>query len=268
MDQEKKVAVVTGGVSTIGEAISLQLAKDGFIVCVLDDDAKKGEELVVKIKEISEGAFFQFDKMDSPNDAPKAMEQVYKKYGRIDALVNAAEMQFKCPALDIKSEMFDKVLNANTKCCLFSSIAAATYMKENEEGGNIVNLTSILDRIAIGEHALFGASKAAIAALTKELAVDLSPYKIKVNALASWAVDTPEFAAELTEPGEREKIMSTLLLDRMLTPEDVSELVSFLVSEDSYCLNGFDMALDAGMTTFRIRPEHSYFDEAGKNYYN
>lgn len=268
MDQERKVAVVTGGAGTLGGEIALRLAADGYAVCVLDSDAAAGEAAAKAVDAVTKGIFIKYEIANSPAEAPKVMEEAYQALGRIDVLVNAAEVPGKCPAEEITPEAFDLVMNINAKGTLFTAIAAAAYMKKNEDGGSIVNISSIQGRIAMGEHALYSASKGAVIALTRELAVDLSPYKIKCNALATWAVDTPEMAEELDAPGMREQILSAMLLDRLINPEDVSEMVSFLVSEDSYCINGFDMALDAGMTTFRIRPEFSYFEAEGKDYYN
>ncbi|MFZ5975994.1 MAG: SDR family NAD(P)-dependent oxidoreductase [Bacillota bacterium] len=266
MNQERKVAVVTGGATTLGREIALRLSADGFAVCILDSDAEKGNDAVKAVDEVTKGVFVQYDPARH-QDAAGAMEMAYKAFGRIDALVNAAEVPGKCPAEEVTSEAFDHVMNVNVKGALFAAIAAAAYMKKNENGGCIVNISSIQGRIAIGEHVLYSASKGAVIAMTRELAVDLSPYNIKCNSLAIWAVDTPE-AAELDDPEMRQQVLDTMLLDRLIKPGDVSEVVSFLVSQDSYCINGFDLALDAGMTTFRIRPEFSYFDEKGKNYYN
>jgi NAD(P)-dependent dehydrogenase (short-subunit alcohol dehydrogenase family) len=267
MDQERKVAVVTGGASALGREIALRLAADGYAVCVLDSDAGKGNETVKAVDAVTKGIFVEYDAARH-QDAPEAMETAYKALGRIDVLVNAAEVLGKCPAEEVTSEAFDHVMNVNVKSTLFTAIAAAAFMKKNESGGCIVNISSIQGRIAIGEHVLYSASKGAVIAMTRELAVDLSPYNIKCNSLATWAVDTPETLEELDDPEMREQVLSSMLLDRLIKPEDVSEVVSFLVSENSYCINGFDLALDAGMTTFRIRPEFSYFEAEGKNYYN
>lgn len=265
MDQERKVAVVTGGASTLGREIALRLAADGYAVCVLDSDDGRGKQAAKAVDAVTKGIYVPYDAADH-KDAAVAMEAAYKALGRIDALVNAAEVPGKCPAEEVTSEAFDRVMNVNVKGALFAAIAAASFMKKNESGGYIVNISSIQGRIAIGDHVLYSASKAAAAAMTRELAVDLSAYNIKCTSLATWAVDTPEMAEELEEM--RDQVLDSMLLDRLISPEDVSELVSFLVSDDSYCINGFDLPLDAGMTTFRIRPEFSYFDEAGKNYYN
>ena len=265
MDHERKVAVVTGGAGTIGKEIVLRLASDGFAVCVLDADEVRGRETADAADALTKGAYFGYDAARW-QDAASAMDAVYRAFGRIDVLVNAAEVPGKCPAEEVTSEAFDRVMNVNVKGALFAAVAAASYMKRNEKGGCIVNISSIQGRIAIGEQVLYSASKAAVIAMTRELAVDLSPYNIKCNSLATWAVDTPETAEESGEM--RDQVLSSMLLDRLIRPEEVSELVSFLVSDDSYCINGFDMPLDAGMTTFRLRPEHSYFDDEGKNYYN
>lgn len=268
MEKERKVAIVAGGASTVGKAIALQLAKDGFAVCILDTDEENGERAAKSIDAITAAKFISYDIANSPVEAPKAMEEAYKAFGRIDVLVNAAEVLGRCQAEKITSEAFDNVININAKGTLFTAIAASAYMKKNETGGNILNISSILGRIAIGEHALFSASKGAVISMTRELAVDLAPYKIKVNSLAVWAVDTPEMSVELDASGMRERILSTMLLDRMITPEDVSELVSFLVSDDSFSIHGFDLALDGGMPIFRAKPQYSYFTPEGKNYAN
>lgn len=264
MEKEKKAVVVTGGASTIGKAIALQLVSDGYAVCIMDKDATAGEAAAKAVGAV----FVRYDVANSAAEAPAAMEAAYKALGRIDALVNAADARYTSPVFEITPEAFDRVMDVNVKGVLFTSIAAAEYLRRNENGGNIVNVSSIQGRIAVGDHAVYSASKGAVMALTRELAVDLSPLKIKCNSLATWALDTPEMAAEYDRPGVREQVLSTLLLDRLISPEDVSELVSFLVSDDSYCINGFDMPLDAGMTTFRDRPVFSGFAAEGKNYYN
>lgn len=230
MGNQKKVAVVVGGATGIGQDITRHLAAEGYAIGILDSDAASGKQLQQELDAI----FVEFDLSDA-SSAPAAMAKVAEKYGNFTALINATDTQVKGAAEDITVQDWDAMMNKDLKGAFFACQAAIPYMKEN--GGYIVNLSSIRSRIASGDHLLYAAAKAGISAITREMAADLWRYEIKCNAILYWADAQPD-----------------MILCDTLGPEDVCEAISFLISEGSYPINAFDFMLDGGMNIFRDKP--------------
>ncbi len=253
MGKEKKVAVITGGATIQGKDVALRLANDGYAIAVLDSDTVLGQEVANSVN----GIYVEFD-VAKFNDAPLAMSKVVEQLGSINTMVNCAQV---CPtgaSEDITVSDWDKAMDTNLKGMFFAIMAAVPFMKKNQDGGNIINISSMRGRQATGDHLLFSASKAAVSAMSRELATDLWRYGIKCNTVAPWDViakDDPR----MKDAGFASEQIGYLLTDRTIEPKDVSEVVSFLASDAAYCINAFEVPIDAGANFLREKPVESSY---------
>lgn len=259
-----KVAVVTGGAGGIGSSIALQLANDGLAVAIIDID-KKGADVAAKIDGITKGLFVEQDISDYAA-LPAVMDKIAAELGGIDVLVNCAGIMGGAPMEEVVPADFDKFFNVNVKGTFFVTQAAVKYLKEKK--GNVLNIACARAHIATGEHAVYAAGAAAIVSMSREMAVDLSVYGIHVNSLSPWVTETPALGDKAKDPAWREHKISTTLMEDLIQPEDIAELASFLVSDDAYSIDAFDMIVDAGMINHRDHPTHSWFDPEGAEYYH
>ncbi|MBL0699890.1 MAG: 3-oxoacyl-ACP reductase FabG [Desulfosarcina sp.] len=241
MDLTGRVAVVTGAGSGLGRAISYRLAENGAKVVVNDVVEAQGNLTVEKIKskkvksKNGEAVFSQTDisKWDGAKDLIKKAKETF---GKIDILVNNAGITRDMLVRDMEEDDWDKVLDINLKgafnCCKF----ATPYMVE-QKYGKIVNLSS---RAHLGNpgQANYSASKAGIIGLTRSLSLEFGRYNINVNAVAPGMVNTEGIKALKKYDMIVERALKVTPLKRIGEPEDVANLVHFLVSDYSSYITG------------------------------
>jgi 3-oxoacyl-[acyl-carrier protein] reductase len=236
MDLTGKVALVTGAGLGLGRAISCRLAENGAKVVVNDVVKENGEATVEIITSGKKEATFV--KADISNwDAAKGLvEKVVETYGKIDILVNNAGITRDMLMRDMKEADWDSVLNINLKgafnCCKF----ATPYMVE-QKYGKIINLSS---RAHMGNpgQANYSASKAGIIGLTRSMALEFGRYNINVNAIAPGMINTEGVRGLAKYDMVVERALKITPLKRLGEPEDVANLVHFLVSDYSSYITG------------------------------
>lgn len=251
--KNKRVAVITGGASALGRDIAHRLAAEGYAVAVVDSDSAGGQAAA----EAAGGVFVLHDMKDFKG-APLAMEKIAAQLGGINVMVNCAAVSPAGGAEEITLEEWDNVMDYNLKGMFFAIQAAIPYMKKNEDGGNIVNVSSMRAKQATGDHLLYGASKAAVSAMSRELATDLWRYGIKCNTVAPWDVFTPD-DPRMKDEGFVKQQVGYVLTDRVVEPRDVSEVICFLLSDASYCINAFEVPVDSGANLVREKPVESAY---------
>ena len=248
MKLNDRVAIVTGGGRNIGRSISLALAREGAEVVIADLDFDSAVETGKEIE--SSGGNCMVLKVDLSRDEEinKLVKTVLNKYDRIDILVNNAGVQLnKECLLDLCEHEWDYTMLVNARSVCFLSKAVATVMKE-KDGGKIINVASISGRIFSADNLAYAISKAAVTALTSQMAVELAPYKINVNALAPGYVDTEFNRETLARPNAREEISKTIPLGRLAQPDDISGAAVFLASDEASYITGHAIVIDGGYT--------------------
>lgn len=228
----KKVAIVTGAAKGIGKSIAERLVNDGFFIIAVDVDEENGKKLATQN--------IQFIKADISDE--QEVISLFSKIKKIDVLVNNAgiirdNLIWNMPAAD-----FDLVLNVNLKGVWLMCREAAKIFKE-QKSGRIVNIAS---RAWLGNRGQsnYSASKAGVVALTRVLALELGKYNVLVNAIAPGLIDTP-----LTQKLEKDilqKLIEAQPTKTMGTPEDVANVVSFLVAEKTNFITGQTIYVDGG----------------------
>ncbi len=236
MDLTGKVAVVTGAGSGLGRAISYRLAENGAKVVVNDVVEEQGNLTVENIKSKNGEAVFSQTDISKWNGAKDLIKKAKETFGKIDILVNNAGITRDMLLRDMQEDDWDKVLDINLKgafnCCKF----ATPYMVE-QKYGKIVNLSS---RAHLGNpgQANYSASKAGIIGLTRSLSLEFGRYNINVNAVAPGMVNTEGIKALKKYDMIVERALKVTPLKRIGEPEDVANLVHFLVSDYSSYITG------------------------------
>jgi 3-oxoacyl-[acyl-carrier protein] reductase len=243
MRLQNRVALVTGGGSGMGEAIADTYAREGARVAVIDVDGDAANKVAGKI---GEAAIAVRCDVTRRSDIDAAVAETARAFGGLDVLVNNAGVaHVNKPLLDIDEAEFDRVFAVNVKGVFMFSQAAVPVMRG--KGGVIINIGSTAGLRPRPGLSAYNSTKGAVHILTKTLAVELAPDKIRVVALAPVATDTPLLPTFLGRaPGMREKFIATVPLGRLATAQDIADAALFLASDEAKFLTGNVMEVDGG----------------------
>lgn len=239
-------ALVTGGASGIGLATARLLREEGSAVALLD---RAEEALRRAAAELSAEAVIA-DVAD-PAAVSAGVERAADALGGpVDVLVNAAGIYRIAPALDLRPEEWDEVLDVNLRGSFLVAREVARRLREARRGGAVVNLSSIAGLIAdAGEPAVhYEASKAGVLALTRQLAVEWAPFGIRVNAVCPGVIRTPMLRLMDDPEAGRGYLDARVPLRRLGEPEEVAAVVAFLASEEASYVTGAFLVVDGGAT--------------------
>jgi len=254
-DLSGKGAVVTGGAKGIGQAISLRLAEAGASVLIADIEEEAANETVERILTQGGKAVATVADARSDKDATKVTRKVVEDFGSLDILVNNAGIFPLVPVLNVSEELWDRVMEINLKGVFLYAKAAATCMAEAGRGGTIINLASIDALRPNGMASHYNASKGGVLMLTKALALELAPHRIRVNAVSPGGIMTP--GTDAAREGLVQSMglkpedlingwVQRVPLGRMGEPDDVARVVLFLASEASDYMTGENILVDGG----------------------
>ncbi|MEA1965557.1 MAG: glucose 1-dehydrogenase [Candidatus Aerophobetes bacterium] len=246
-----KVAIITGGNKGIGKGISLRLAEEGSDVVIAARDKISAENVLKEIRKKGRDCLFVKTDVSKKEEVDVMIEATIKQFGEIDILVNNAGIVIDRPFLEITEQIWDRVLNVNLKGYFLCSQAAAKAMVRKKKGGKIINITSIQGvRVWTRHfHAPYEVSKAGIIMLTKQIAFELAPYKINVNAVGPGPTETQILNYITTSPEKLNEFVKDIPLGRIAKPSDIGAAVAFLASEDADYITGVTLFVDGGRMT-------------------
>ena len=248
-DLKDKVAIVTGARRGIGEGIASMFAANGAKVVVTDIDEKDCQRVVDKItKEGGKGLALELD-VTNENDILKVVKKVVDEYGRIDILVNNAGIFIQEELDKMEVSAIDKILNVNLRGVLLCTKYVIPVMKQ-QNYGKIINTASIAGVVSFDFSSVYCATKGAIVNLTRELAMELSKYKINVNAVAPGVIETPMTENLRSDKGIADVLLSKIPYGRYGIPKDIANAAAFLVSDDSDYITGQTVVVDGGWTIY------------------
>jgi 2-deoxy-D-gluconate 3-dehydrogenase len=255
-DLTGKSAIVTGGARGIGQGIALRLAEAGASIMVADISADFAARVVQEIRAGGGTAQYVVADVSKAASAEKIIRTTIENFGHLDILVNNAGIYPAVPALQVTEELWDMVLDTNLKGLFFCSKAAANAMIAVGQGGKVINLASIDGYNPGTGRLIYGASKAGVIALTRGLALELSPYQILVNAVAPGAIHTPglETILELyartagitPEALEAGDAKANTPMGYYGQPDDIAKVVLFLSSDAANYITGQTIVVDGG----------------------
>ena len=247
-DVQDQVALVTGAARGLGRAVALTLANAGADVALglrdLSNDAGLGQEIAA----LGRRALPLPLEVSDVVQVRAAVHTVVEHFGRLDILVNNAGVAPGNPAEDVVEDDFDRTLAVNLKGTFFASQAAGRVMI-SQGGGRIVNMGSQAGAVALPGESVYCMTKAAIAHLTKCLAVEWGPHGINVNCVAPTFIRTPGTKAALSDPAfEADVIERIAALHRIGEPMDVAGAVLYLCSPAASLVTGHTILVDGGWT--------------------
>jgi NAD(P)-dependent dehydrogenase (short-subunit alcohol dehydrogenase family) len=239
----QKVALVTGAARGIGLATAKRFLADGWRVALLDIDGENLHRAFATLPKSDGIVAICCDVADAEGVA-RALATVAEKFRRLDALVNNAGIAIFKPILDVTYEDWSRVLAVNLTGPFLCTQAAAPLMRDSG-GGAIVNITSISGLRASTLRATYGTSKAGLAHLTQQQAVELASLGIRVNAVAPGPVDT-EMAKAVHTPEIRAAYHDAIPLNRYGLEQELAEAIFFLCSDRASYITGQTIAVDGG----------------------
>ena len=249
MDQkefEGRSVIVTGGTRGIGKAIVMELARRGANVAFnYSKSADDADKLKVGIQGLGIKAFAAQCDVANTDAAADFVGQVKDAFGAIDALVNNAGITRDQLIMRMKEEDWDSVIDINLKGAWNFSKAVMRPMMRNENGGSILNISSISGIVGMLGQSNYSASKAGMIGLTKALAKEVASRKITVNALALGLIET-EMASEMNAE-YREKILAQIPLGRLGSVDEVAQIVCFMLSDAAKYITGQVVQADGGL---------------------
>ena len=240
-----KVALVTGGSGGIGRAICLQLAKDGFDVCVhYNSNRDSAEDVCRAVEETGQRAVALCGDLGDSAVCAAIVQGCVDALGGLDALVNNAGLTCDGLLMRMTDEQYHKVLRANLDSAFFMTREAVNHMA-HEKRGKIVNITSVVGLTGNAGQANYAASKAGLVGLTKSAAKESARWGICVNAVAPGFIETAMTDA-MTDLA-KDALKKSIPMRRIGKAEDVAHMVSFLCSEGAGYVTGQVFVVDGGM---------------------
>ena len=249
MKLKDKIAIVTGSASStgIGRTCALNFAKEGADVVVCDINYEGVEERAREIEQLGRKSLALNTDITRASDVSHLIETTISTFGKIDILVNNAGIREKMtPIQDLTVEEWDAVFDVNVKGVFLCTKYVVPHMIRQGRG-KIINLASMTGVVGIPNYAPYCASKGAIVNLTRELAMELAPHKINVNAIGPGPIVTEMIKSTLDDKEFMEKIvMPNIPLGRLGIPEDIAAVAVFLASDESEFINGQTIFTDGG----------------------
>jgi NAD(P)-dependent dehydrogenase (short-subunit alcohol dehydrogenase family) len=239
----QKVAIVTGGASGLGLAIAGKLTSRGIFTVITGRDERKLKEAKASLGELCLPLVMDMNLLDR---IPGHIRDVAAQYGRIDILVNNAGINLKKDLIDVTDEEFGQILLTNLTGVFTISREVSKVMIKQKKG-SIINISSMAARYGIPKVIAYAASKAAIEGMTRSMAVELSPLGILVNCIAPGFINTNMSSAALNnDPERKQRVLNRTPLGRLGLPEDVANMVYFLVSDENAYTTGTVIPVDGG----------------------
>jgi enoyl-[acyl-carrier protein] reductase III len=246
---QNKIVLVTGSGRGIGRVIALHFAQRGADVIVnFFRNREPAEETAREIEKLGRRALLIKANVGDLDDLNHLFNEVEKEFGGLDIFVHNAASGYNRPALEQKPKGWDWTMNINARALLFAAQRAVPLM-EKRGGGYIVSISSAGATRVLPDYVVVGASKAALESLTRYLGVELAPKNIIVNAVSPGVVETDaltHFAGMESKENILQKFIEQVPAGRLVSPEDVAEVVAFLCSSAAKMIVGQTIVVDGG----------------------
>lgn len=250
-DLNHKVAVITGGSKGIGNAIALRFAEEEMDVVInYNSDAKGAEDAVKAIEQHGGRAVAVQADISKEEDVKKLLDAAIDNFGGMDVWVNNAGMEIQEPTHKVPLKDWNKVIDINLTGVFLGTKAALNYWLDNDKPGNIINMSSVHERIPWPTFASYATAKGGVKLFTETTAMEYAPKNIRVNAIGPGAINTPINAKKFADPEQYKITQSMIPMLKIGEPEDVSDAAVWLASNQSKYVTGITLFVDGGMTLY------------------
>ena len=245
---EDKIALVTGGGAGIGRAIAETFAREGAKVMIADRDGDAAREVADAIVKSNGAASAHEVEVTDTAQVKKLMEEIGVAHGRLDVLVNNAGVGERGDFRHLSDEAWERVWSVNLDGTVRCAREAFDLLKASGKA-SIINLSSIMATKHTRQMAVYSATKGAVSALSRSLAVEYAPYGIRVNTLLPGYVETALIGRYLSNPMIAKALLTQTPLRRFGTPQDIANAALFLASDEAAYITGASLNVDGGMGT-------------------
>jgi NAD(P)-dependent dehydrogenase (short-subunit alcohol dehydrogenase family) len=251
MKLEQRVAVITGAGSGIGRAMALLFAQEGARILAADINGSAAEETAAAVQAASGTAQAFTVNVVEPDEVRAMIEAAVAAYGRVDILCNNAGIGSTTDVVEAEPEEWDRVMAVNVKSVFLGCKYVIPHMRE-QGGGVIVNTASVAGMVGLVKRASYSASKGAVIALTRQVAIEYVEQGIRVNCLCPGTVDSPwvgRLLGQADDPGAaRAALVARQPMGRLGTPEEIAAAALYLASDDAAFITGTGLVIDGGLT--------------------
>ncbi|MFX1498570.1 MAG: SDR family NAD(P)-dependent oxidoreductase [Promethearchaeota archaeon] len=258
MRLKDRIAIITGAASGIGRATAILFANEGAIQVLSDIDEEGLNETYKLINEkAKEKTKISVVDVRNPIEVKNMIDLCVEKFGKIDILVVNAGVVRVGSVETFLDEDYDLLIDVNLKGTHNTCKYAVPYFKK-QKSGSIITLASVAAHIGQVAHANYCSTKAGVLGYTRALALDLAPYKVRVNSVSPGATDTPMLQSDVAKQAKdrgisyeevKREFESEGVLGRWATPEEIATGILFLATEESSYITGADLRIDGGWTT-------------------
>jgi NAD(P)-dependent dehydrogenase (short-subunit alcohol dehydrogenase family) len=254
MRLQNKIILITGAGRGIGRAIAVGMAREGADVIINEIvESDEAANVATEIEQLGRRAMVMAADISQVAQIKAMFARVQQEFGRLDVLINNAGITGWTSLFETTEAQWDQVINTNLKGTFFASLAAAQIMREQITGGSIVNISSNCAALGVKNLVAYATSKGGIHAMTTQLAVELAPWKIRVNTFAPGPVNVERNLKD--DPDYRTTWGQMVPLKRTAEPEEMTGPAIFLASDESAFMTGQLFYVDGGWTAQGKIPE-------------
>jgi glucose 1-dehydrogenase len=246
MRLNNKVALITGGSQGIGRAIAVRFAAEGAKVAISGRGLEALNETEAYISEQGGQVLIIEGDVQYKEQVERMVDNVMKQWGRIDILVNNAGVNRTAPFLEITEEDWDWHMNINLKGTFLVSQRVSLEMVKQNQGGSIIQMSSVNGLAAEADQAHYNATKGGINLLAMSMALELARYDIRVNSLCPGFIETRLTKPLIDNPLAIGEYLKTIPMQRVGQPEDIAAAALFMASDESSYMTGHCMVVDGG----------------------
>ncbi|MEY2451242.1 MAG: hypothetical protein QOD92_816 [Acidimicrobiaceae bacterium] len=248
-----RVALITGAASGQGRAAAVLFASQGASIAVIDINDDGAAETVALVEKEGGAAIAVHADVSTAGGCNQMVEETVSAFGRIDVLYNNAAVQMSGRLVECSEDDWDRTIATNLNAVFWACRAALPVMLAGD-GGSIINTASVLGLIGSEGYVAYGAAKAGLVALTRQIAVEYGP-KVRANVIAPGSIDTPRFRKVAEEMDDTDGFLAGLArvipLRRLGTADDVAGIALFLASDQSAYVSGAIIPADGGLAALR-----------------
>lgn len=250
-DLAGKVAVITGSSKGIGNAIAERFGQEQMKVVINYNSDKAGADKAVdQVKKAGGDAVAIQADISTEEGVQQLLDAAVESFGDLDIWVNNAGMENRQPTTELSLKDWERVINVNLTGTFLGSKAALNYFLKNNKKGNIINMSSVHQRIPWPTFAHYAASKGGVKLFTETIALEYADKGIRVNAIGPGAINTPINAKKFSDPEQLKTTISMVPMKRIGDPSEVAAAAAWLASDESSYVTGVTLFVDGGMTLY------------------